>query len=174
MDLTWLWPWPLAAGLQGWDRTGLGGGGITGFVFFLISALVHARVSLFLQIRSLPSILPSVQTARQSESSPSHPSCTCPGERHYELGAGVLGSSCRGISDILRDIWQSLYSLWASVSPPQIIKIIPEQMTLPACSFLNSLGYSADGKTEAQRREVTRLKPHSKALVEAGFESRRL
>lgn len=93
---------------------------------------------------------------------------------HDELGEGVLGSSRRGITDILRDIWQSLCSLWASVSPPQIIKIIPEQMTLLAHSFLSSLGYSADGKTEAQRREVTPLKPHSKALVEAGFESRRL
>lgn len=92
---------------------------------------------------------------------------------HDELG-GVLGSSRRGITDILRDIWQSLCFLWASVSPPQIIKIIPEQMTLLAHSFLSSLGYSADGKTEAQRREVTPLKPHSKALVEAGFESRRL
>lgn len=113
------------AGLQGWGRTGRGGGGITGFVFFLISALVRAGVFLFLQLYSLPSILPSVQTARQTELTPSHLSFTCPGERYCELEAGVLGSSYGTITDIRCDIGPSLCSLRASVSPHQIIKIIP-------------------------------------------------
>lgn len=62
-------PDPSSSRTSGLGRgRGVGGGGIAGFVFFLISALVRAGVFLFLQLYSLPSILPSVQTARQTDS----------------------------------------------------------------------------------------------------------
>lgn len=69
LDLTLALAMTLSSRTLGLGQDGTGvGGGIAGFVFFLISALVRAWAFLFLQLHSLPSILPSVQTSRQMDS----------------------------------------------------------------------------------------------------------